>query len=66
MNRERAIEAAARFIYEAKGDRVGVNYVGWKREPKSVKDEWRQDVRETIEAYERELGLPVIKDRKPA
>lgn len=53
MTRDEAIELAARHIYETKGDRLGKNYVGWNREPEDVKEDWRRDVRETIDAYER-------------
>lgn len=61
--RDRAIEAAARFIYEDKGDRKGIDYAGWHLEPESVKDAWREDVRATIDAYERALGAgPVQPD----
>ena len=52
MDREQAIEAAAKFIYENKGDRKGIVYVGWDAEPGDVKDAWREDVRATIDAYE--------------
>ena len=51
-DRDTAIEAAAKSIYEGKGDRVGIDYVGWDNEPESVKDQWRLDVRGTIDAYE--------------
>lgn len=50
--REQAIETAARRIYEIKGDRLGKDYIGWDKEPDGVKDDWRTDVRATIDAYE--------------
>lgn len=52
MTREEAIEAAAKSIYEQKGDRLGKDYIGWELEPEKVKDDWRVDVRATIDAYE--------------
>lgn len=48
---ETALEAATRRIYEDKGDRIGIKYVGWEHEPEEVKNEWRQDVRLTVAAY---------------
>ena len=54
--REQAIEVAARFIYENKGDRLGKDYIGWDKEPDDVKAEWRNDVRITINAYEAAFG----------
>lgn len=53
--RDQAIEAAAKFIYEDKGDRKGIEYIGWHKEPEEVKDEWRRDVRATIDAYDAAL-----------
>lgn len=53
--REQAIEAAAKRIYEIKGDRLGKDYIGWDKEPEEVKAEWRVDVRATIDAYEDDL-----------
>lgn len=50
--REEAIEQAAKFIYSEKGDRLGIEYVGWDNETEDVRDEWREDVRKTINAYE--------------
>jgi len=50
--RDRAIEVAARHIYEDKGDRLGKDYIGSEREPEEVKADWRTDVRATIDAYE--------------
>lgn len=52
MDRNAAIEAAAQAIYEIKGDRKGIEYIGWDKEPDEVKDDWREDVRATIDAYE--------------
>lgn len=52
MTRDQAIEAAAQHVYEIKGDRLGKDYIGWHKEPDEVKDEWRKDVRTTIDAYE--------------
>lgn len=53
MTRDDAIEAAAKSIYEQKGDRIGKDYIGWELEPEEVKDSWRVDVRATIDAYEK-------------
>ena len=55
MHRDAAIEAAARAIYEIKGDRKGIEYIGWDREPDDVKEDWRTDVRATVDAYETAL-----------
>jgi hypothetical protein len=55
-----AIEAAAKHIYEAKGKRLGKDFIGWNREPDHIKAEWRQDVRETIDAYERARGRTAV------
>ncbi len=46
-----ALEAASKRIYEDKGDRKGVLYIGWDDEPESVKAQWRDDVRVSVEAY---------------
>jgi hypothetical protein len=48
---EAALEAASRHIYEDKGDRKGVLYVGWDHEPEKIKKQWREDVRVSVEAY---------------
>lgn len=48
---EAALEAATKHIYEDKGDRKGVMYVGWEHEPEEVKAQWREDVRVSVEAY---------------
>ena len=56
MTRDDAIEAAAKSIYESKGDRLGKDYIGWDKEPDEVKADWRLDVRATIEAYEAALN----------
>lgn len=56
MTREQAIEAAAKHIYEVKGDRLGKAYIGWNSEPTEVQCEWMQDVRATIDAYERAIS----------
>lgn len=53
--RDFSIEAAAKAIYEGKGDRIGKDYIGWDNEPEEVKDGWRVDVRATIDAYEAAL-----------
>lgn len=53
-----ALEAATKAIYEDKGDRKGVNYVGWEHEPENVKAQWRVDVRFSIEAYLAALTEP--------
>jgi hypothetical protein len=58
--REEGIEAAARRIYELKGDRLGKHYVGWVNEPQSVKDEWLADVRVSIDEYESYMRLRVV------
>lgn len=55
MTRDEAIEAAAEHIYEDKGDRKGIHYIGWEAEPEEVKEAWRVDVRATIVAYEAAL-----------
>ena len=55
MARDEAIEAAAKSIYEDKGDRKGIDYVGWDNEPDEVRDQWRVDVRRSIDAYEAAL-----------
>jgi hypothetical protein len=47
----RAIEAATQRIYEDKGDRKGVNYIGWEFEPEEVKAQWREDVSVSVVAY---------------
>ena len=52
VTRDAAIESAAKKIYEVKGDRLGKEYIGWDKEPDEVKDDWRVDVRATIDAYE--------------
>lgn len=54
--RDKAIEIAAQAIYEAKGDRIGKDYIGWDKERDEVKDDWRVDVRATICAYEDALA----------
>lgn len=46
-----ALDAAARRVYEDKGDRIGVIYVGWDAEPESVKAQWRADVSVSVSAY---------------
>lgn len=48
---ETAIEAAAQRVYEDKGDRKGIVYVGWNNEPDDVKERWRKDVRVSVKAY---------------
>jgi hypothetical protein len=48
---EIAIEAAAQRVYEDKGDRKGIAYIGWANEPDDVKERWRTDVRVSVEAY---------------
>jgi hypothetical protein len=50
--REDAIEHAARHIYADKAKRLHKDVVGWDAEPEEIKDEWRKDVRATIDAYE--------------
>lgn len=45
------LEAASIRIYEDKGDRKGICYVGWSAEPEDVKAQWRDDVRVSIAAY---------------
>ena len=52
MATEKQIETVARQMYEAKGDRKGICYAGWDNEPESIKDEWRHDIRQTIELAE--------------
>lgn len=56
MTRDEAIELAARHIYETKGDRIGVRYIGWEHEPIVVRDEWIRDVRISIDAYDQAMG----------
>jgi hypothetical protein len=48
---ETALEAATKAIYEDKGDRKGVMYIGWDHEPEDVKAQWRVDVRFSVEKY---------------
>lgn len=48
---EIALEAATKAIYEDKGDRKGVMYIGWEHEPEDVKARWRVDVRFSVEKY---------------
>ena len=48
---EEALEAAARRIYEDKGDRKGVIYVGWDHEPAEVRGRWIEDVRVSVSEY---------------
>lgn len=61
---EAAIEAATKFIYENKGDRKGILYVGWDAETEEVRQSWRNDVRPTIEAYLRALPAPPSPESK--
>lgn len=47
-----SLEIAARRSYEYEGDRRGLSYVGWEREPEDVKAEWRSSVSTAIKAYQ--------------
>ncbi len=58
-----AIDAAARRSYEYEGARKSIAYIGWEREPQSVRDEWRASVMVAVAGYLDALPFPALARR---
>ena len=46
-----AIETSAKHSYEYEGDRRFIKYVGWDNENEATKEEWRESIRQSVNAY---------------